>query len=99
MIEATPADLPAVIYTDHSGTVGMDTATSLNSTSLERQNLRLVRASQFLLQFRLKVYHRPGKTNKIADALSTLSPAFIQWSAWPIWSRPRKAKTLGTDSA
>lgn len=72
MIEACPAELLAVIYTDHSGTVAIAIATSLSSTSLERQNLRLVRASQFIQQFRLKVFHRPGKSNRIADALSRL---------------------------
>lgn len=31
-------------------------------------NLRLVRASQYLQQFRLLVYHKAGKLNCVADA-------------------------------
>ncbi|KAJ5977319.1 hypothetical protein N7501_000661 [Penicillium viridicatum] len=72
LVEACPTDLPAIIYTDHSSTTGIAKATSLSSISLERQNLRLVRASQFIQQFRLRIFHRPGKTNKIADAFSRL---------------------------
>lgn len=75
LVEACPGDLPAVVYTDHSSTVGIAKATSLSSVSLERQNLRLVRASQFIQQFRLRIFHKPGKTNKIADALSRLPSA------------------------
>lgn len=37
-----------------------------------RFNLRLVRASQFLQQFRLDVRHKSGKENIIPDALSHL---------------------------
>ena len=38
-----------------------------------RLNLRLVRASQFLQQFKLDVCHKPGKKHIILDALSRLA--------------------------
>lgn len=40
-----------------------------------RMNVRLVRASQFLQQFRLVVRHKPGKEHIIPDALSRLASA------------------------
>lgn len=38
-----------------------------------RLNLRLVRAFQFLQQFKLEVRHKPGKEHIIPDALSRLA--------------------------
>jgi RNase H-like domain found in reverse transcriptase/Reverse transcriptase (RNA-dependent DNA polymerase)/Integrase zinc binding domain len=72
LVEAAPLELPPIFYTDHSSSADLATQTSLKSVSVERLNLRLVRASQYLQQFRIKVYHRPGKTNAVADALSRL---------------------------
>lgn len=46
--------------------------TNLRSAATENQNLRLVRAVQFIQTFSLKVFHRLGATNKVADALSRL---------------------------
>ena len=40
-----------------------------------RLNLRLVQASQFLQQFKLDVWHKPGKKHIISDALSRLASA------------------------
>ncbi len=40
-----------------------------------RLNLRLVRASQFLQQFKLNVRHKPGKEHIVPDALSRLASA------------------------
>lgn len=66
MIEAAPENLTPVAYTDHIAMINL--ATSLSSTSPDRMNLRLVRASQYLQQFRLLVYHKAGKLNCVADA-------------------------------
>lgn len=44
----------------------------ITRSSPDRLNLRLVRASQYIQQFRLLVYHKPGKLNCVADALSRL---------------------------
>ena len=64
---------PAIVYTDHAATVGISKQTSLNSVSVEKLNLRLVRASEYLQQFRLDVRHRTGKSNTVPDALSRLA--------------------------
>lgn len=40
-----------------------------------RMNVCLVRASQFLHQFRLVVRHKPGKEHIVPDALSRLASA------------------------
>lgn len=42
-----------------------------------RLNLQLVRASQFLQQFKLDVRHKPGKEHIIPDALSRLASANV----------------------
>ena len=62
-----------VIYTDHSAAVSIVRQTSLNTSSIEKLNLRLVRASEFLQRFRIDVRYKPGKTNIIPDALSRLT--------------------------
>lgn len=70
LVEA--ATLPFVIYTDHASTVGISKQTSMNPVSSEHLNLRLVRASIYIQQFHLQVYHRQGKENVLADALSRM---------------------------
>jgi hypothetical protein len=57
-----PDDLTPIAYTDHIATINL--ATSLSSASPDRMNLRLVRASQYLQQFRLLVYHKAGKLHR-----------------------------------
>jgi hypothetical protein len=65
-----PDDLTPIAYRDHIATINL--ATSLSSASPDRMNLRLVRASQYLQQFRLLVNHKAGKLNHIAGVLSRL---------------------------
>ena len=43
LVEA--ADLPTIVYTDHSATTQIVKQTSLNTTSVEKLNLRLIRDS------------------------------------------------------
>ena len=64
---------PTIIYTDHSAAVGLVRQTSLNTASVEKLNLRLVRASEYLQRFRIEIRHKPGKTNIVPDALSRLA--------------------------
>ena len=45
---------------------------TLSSSSADKLNLRLVRASQYCSQFCLDVRHRPGRLNIPVDALSRL---------------------------
>ena len=39
---------PTVVYTDHAATLGIVKQTSMNTVSVEKLNLRLVRASEYL---------------------------------------------------
>ena len=71
MIEASRHD--TVIYTDHSAAVSLVRQTSLNTTSVDKLNLRLIRASEYLQRFRLDVRYKPGKVNIVPDALSRLA--------------------------
>jgi len=70
LIEAN--DFPTIVHTDHVAVKHVAHATSLKTTSPERANMRLIRASQYLSQFRLDVRYKPGKENVAADALSRL---------------------------
>ena len=78
MIESTKKP-PVVVYTDHSAAVPISRQTSLSTSSTDKLNLRLVRASQYLSMFDLTVRHKAGKTNVVPDALSRLqgNPAVI----------------------
>ena len=61
---------PTIIYTDHSAVIWITRQTSLITTSTDKLNLRLVRASAFLSQFDLDVRFRPSKEHVMADTLS-----------------------------
>lgn len=63
-----------VVFTDHSATPTIFNQVSLKSTSTDRLNMRLIRATQYLSQFRhkLTVYYKPGRLHKVPDALSRL---------------------------
>jgi len=67
------SNLPTIIHTDHGANVGIVKQTSLSTTSTEKQNLRLVRASEYLQRFNLDVRHKPGKQHIVPDALSRLA--------------------------
>ena len=71
MIEASES--PTTVWTDHSATIGIGKSTSLSTTSTDRLNLRLIRASEYLQRFNLKLVHIPGKSNVVPDALSRLA--------------------------
>ena len=70
MIESTKN--PTIIYTDHSAAVPISKQASLTTSSTDKLNLRLVRASQYLSSFDLLVKHKAGKSNVVPDALSRL---------------------------
>lgn len=71
MIEASEAS-PVIIYTDHSAAVQIARQTTLSTSSTDKLNLRLVRASQYLSGFNLSIRHKAGKKNVVPDALSRL---------------------------
>ena len=64
---------PTRIYTDHVTIVGIVRQSSLNTISIEKFNLRLIRASKYLKCFRLEVRYKPNRTHVIPDALSQLA--------------------------
>ena len=66
---------PTIIYTDHSAAVPISRQTTMSSSSTDKLNLRLVRASQYLSQFNLLVKYKAGKANIVPDALSRLQGA------------------------
>ena len=71
LIEASTK--PTIIYTDHSAAIGIVRQSSMNTTSTEKLNLRLIRASEYLQRFRIELRHKPGKSNIVPDALSRLA--------------------------
>ena len=64
--------LAVIVFTDHSATVGFVKQTSLTSSSVDKFNLRLLQASQYLSQFNLEVRYKPVKQHTVPDALSRL---------------------------
>lgn len=70
------SQVKVIIQTDHSAIIDILQQSSITSTtSTMRLNLRLVRALQFLQQFKLDVRHKPGKEHIVSDALSRLASA------------------------
>ena len=67
------AALPTVIYTDHGAALGIAKQTTLTSSSTDKLNLRLVRASDYIQRFDLDIRHKPGRTHIVPDALSRLA--------------------------
>jgi transposase InsO family protein len=98
LVEAN--DFPAIVYTDHVAVKHVAHAKSLKTTSPERANMRLIRASQYLSQFRLDVRYRPGKENVAADALSRLKQVPTKTDIFTVTSDiiPDSDRTLGTYS-
>ena len=62
-----------IIYTDHSTAVQLVRQINLNITSIEKLNLRLIRASEYLQRFRIEIRHKSNKMNIVSDALSRLA--------------------------
>ncbi|EPE10789.1 retrotransposable element [Ophiostoma piceae UAMH 11346] len=102
---------PVVIVTDHSAIIGLLKQPNIsNTTAASAQNLRLVKAMEFVSGFELDVVHKPGKTHYIPDALSrvpstnNLTPAdaeggldAIFWAAH--WAAAQQADDTGVDTA
>jgi RNase H-like domain found in reverse transcriptase/Integrase zinc binding domain len=69
MIEAAKK---TIIYTDHASNVLIVLQTTLRTANVDKLNPRLIRASQYLSQFNIKVRWKPGKAHIVPDALSRL---------------------------
>lgn len=66
------AKKPPLLFTDHSAAPPIARQTSLMTTSIDKLNTRLVRASQYLSQFDIDYRYKPGKQHVVPDALSRL---------------------------
>ena len=63
-----------IVYTDHRASLGIVKQIGLTSSSTEKLNLRLVRASAYVQTFRnIEFRHKPGASHKVPDALSRLT--------------------------
>ena len=70
MAESAPK---TIVYTDHGAALGIAKQTSLSTSSTAKLNLRLIRASEYIQQFRdIEFRHKPGKRHVVPDALSRL---------------------------
>ena len=61
-----------MIWTDHSAIISIASQTKLSSTSINKLNLRLIRASTYISQFNIVIRHKAGRNYVIPDALSRL---------------------------
>ncbi len=63
---------PTLILTDHGTALGITKQISLLTSSTNKPNLRLIRASKYLQRFNIEIRHKPGKQHIVSDALSRL---------------------------
>ena len=64
---------PITIFIDHVLLIGILKKSNLATiVSIDKLNLRLVRAREYLSRFLLLIRHKPGKANFVPDALSCL---------------------------
>lgn len=61
------------VLTDHSAVLGIARQTKLSTSSTDKLNLRLVRASMYLSQLDINLIYKPGRFHIIPDALSRLA--------------------------
>ena len=66
------SDHPTVIYTNHGASPGIVFQIKLAFSNTNKLNMKLIRASIYFSQFRLKIHHRTDCFNLVPDALSRL---------------------------
>jgi Reverse transcriptase (RNA-dependent DNA polymerase)/RNase H-like domain found in reverse transcriptase/Integrase zinc binding domain len=69
--------LPVIIYTGHAAITSIVAKGTLHSSNVDRLNIRLVRASQYLSQFELDVRYKPGRQHTLPDAISRLASTAV----------------------
>ena len=69
------AQLPTIIWTDHSAIQNIVSQTKLTSSNVDKLNLRLIRSSMYLSQFNITIRHKAGREHIILDAMSQLPAA------------------------
>jgi len=60
------------MYINHTAAVKIEHQFSLNTTAVKKLNLRLVRVSEYLQCFQLKIQYKSEKTNIVSDTLFRL---------------------------
>ena len=61
-----------IIYTNYSATMSISRQINLTISNIDKLNLRLIRASQYLFEFNLNVRHKSNKFNVVSDVLLRL---------------------------
>ena len=61
-----------IIYTNHGANPIITTKTKFSTTNIDKLNMKLIKISIYLSQFRLNVRHRSEKSNVISNALNRL---------------------------
>ena len=67
------AKYPTLIFTDHGAALGIAKQTLLSTSSTDKLNLRLIRASEYLQRFNIEIRYKPGKQHIVPDILSRLA--------------------------
>ena len=67
------SSIPTVIYTDHGAALGIAKQTMLTTSSTDKLNFRLIRASDYIQRFNAELWHKSGAQHIIPDALSRLA--------------------------
>ena len=62
-----------VLYTNHEAIIKITNQTKLSFTNIDKQNLKLMKTSMYLSQFRLKIRHRFDKFNVISNVSNKFS--------------------------
>ena len=66
-------DTITIVYIDHDAALDIAKQTTLITSSIDRFNLRLIRASNYVQRFNLDIRHKFEKLHLISDALFRLS--------------------------
>lgn len=70
MVDTAPK---TIIYTDHGSALGLAKQTTLTTSSTDKMNLRLVRASDYVQRFQnIEFRYKMGSSHIVPDALSRL---------------------------
>jgi hypothetical protein len=65
--------LPVIIYTDYAAITLIMAKGTLHSSNVNRLNIRLIRASQYLSQFELDVRYKSDRQHTLLNAISRLA--------------------------
>jgi hypothetical protein len=69
---------PTCIFIDHGVITGIVKQKSMETESIKRSNLLLIRASNYLQSFNLEITYKPGIEHMVLDVFSRLQAAKSQ---------------------